>query len=207
VEVAAGDSPVAFCDSTSGHRVAAARGAAADAQRLAVVGDRARRDLTGSGQRAVVAGDSPPAGPVSVDGLAGGACQRRPGSLPSPSLGSSCCAAGSPAQADEAGDLSPGMFTEPVLRDTSVRRRRAGLRRRGVSLEVPVVAKRRRRRCVGEPARRGTSLCSGTTRADEHGGMARPVSLHGWASSTKADWSVDAMATQSESRRQVDGES
>ena len=88
------------------------------------------------------------------------------------------------------------MFTEPALRDTSLRRRRAGLRRRGVSLEVPVVAKQRRRRRVGEPARRSASLCSGTTLADEHGGTARPTSLHGWARSVRAGWSVDVMGTQ-----------
>jgi hypothetical protein len=29
-----------------------------------------------------------------------------------------------------------------------------------------------------------------------------PISLHGWASSTKAGWSVDVIRTQSQSRRQ-----
>jgi len=55
-----------------------------------------------------------------------------------------------------------------------------------------VAAKQRRRRRVGEPARRSTSLCSGTTLADEHGATAHPMSLHGgpgrWEPAGRSMW-------------------
>ena len=94
------------------------------------------------------------------------------------------------------------MISNSTRSGTALRRARA----HAVNGNTLVVAKQRRRRRVGEPARRSASLCSGTTLADGHGGMARPTSLHGWARSVRAGWSVDVMGTQAPITSVVDGD-